>query len=344
MAVDTAVGDLGEIFGLSLSSGKSTSIGTLRILQHFQNHTAATLGQVQSSAVFHSIVARKAWEHPYLMHMCLAVSAAHLKRLHTSASHAVLSEQFSTAEVVHWQKGLQLYRQALDSYSSDSIAPDFDATVAAAFLSIIFTFALEDDLPLDAYTSQDDETFQQAINPLAATGGFKAVTKLFPASLSESAWMAVILASDDRKRSFSDSRQAGVDGLPPAFVDLCELREDSNCSNNDYYHLVRLLTPLLRLDGKISNFCKYMAFGGRVWVEIRPLFLQKDPRTLLLVSYWFALLGRLDQWWMTRRARAECMAIVHYLFLLQDPKITPLLSFPATFGQADLGYLWDYHT
>jgi hypothetical protein len=133
-----------------------------------------------------------------------------------------------------------------------------------------------------------------------------------------------------------------VDGLPLAFVELCDLDSTSTNENNEYHYILRLLTPLLCLDPNSENFTKLIAFSGRTWPYFQPLILRKDPRGLLLVAYWFATLRQLDdQWWLTLRARSECIAIVTYLAQLHDPKIDALLAYPASFGQADLSYIWD---
>lgn len=214
MSIDAAETELGGL--LSLTSGLEISnvpTGNIRILQHFQTFTSLTLGGSSCQAIFHSVISQKAWEkeNQSLMHMVLAVSCAHLKRLHTEPSQVRLYQQYSIAEAAHWQTGLQLYQKLLKGNSagfsskpnaeerspafvltpdSDSglsekstgpqpndtiIKPDFDATLATTFLTIIFTFALDDDIPLDAYTDSDQEKFRHAINPLAATGGFRAL-------------------------------------------------------------------------------------------------------------------------------------------------------------------------
>jgi hypothetical protein len=97
----------------------------------------------------------------------------------------------------------------------------------------------------------------------------------------------------------------------------------------------------MRLKPDPENFTALMAFCGRTWPNIRPLVLQKDPRGLLLLAYWFALVKQVGQWWIVERARSECMAIVRYLAELQDPTITPLLAFPASFGQTGLSAIWE---
>lgn len=276
MCVDASETELGGL--LSLTSGLHVSnvpTGSVRILHHFQTFTSLTLGGAACRAIFHSVIAKKAWDvtNPYLMHMVLAVSCAHLKRLHAEPSNMKLYQQYSIAEAAHWQRGLQLYQKLLQSRSNssgsrsssrrgspcpmresttwnedsagegaistpDANAPklDFDATLATTFLTIIFTFALDDEIPLDAYTDEDEEKFRHAINPMAATGGFRALRDLFGDYMHDSCWKSVLMGSDDSKGTFSNSEQRGAEGLPAAFVDLCEIDANSNAENNEYYH------------------------------------------------------------------------------------------------------------
>ena len=130
--------------------------------------------------------------------------------------------------------------------------------VATVFLSVIFTFSLDDDISVDAYASDNDEKLQHALNPLAATGGFRAVRDVFGEFMRNSVWKLVLMASDDDLGTFSNGEQPGIDGLPPAFVDLCELDASSTNDSNEYHQIVRLLTPLLRLDSGSENFTRYV--------------------------------------------------------------------------------------
>ena len=270
------------------------------------------------------------------MHIVMAVSCAHLKRLHCNESQLRLRLRFSIAEAAHWQTGLQQYRQALTTQNRD-----FDATVATTFLTIILAFSLDDDIPQDAYTVDDEDNLRHAINPIAATGGFRAIRDIFGSFMNGSVWKTVLQQSDDDAGTFSDATREGISGLPIALAELCELDATSTNDNNEYHYILRLLTPLLCLDPHPENFTKLISFSGRTCPFYRPLLLRKDPRGLLLIAYWFATLRQVDQWWLTVRARTECVALVTYLAQLQDPKIDALLAYPASFGQADLSYIWD---
>jgi hypothetical protein len=61
----------------------------------------------------------------------------------------------------------------------------------------------------------------------------------------------------------------------------------------------------------------------------RNLLLEKDPRALLILGYWFAILCKLNQWWIDDRAKLECRSICMYLEHNDDHRIVGLLEFPA---------------
>lgn len=335
MSIDLLNADLDLLLAGNHSvSSISEATRNVRMLQHFQATTYLTLGGPRYTKVFQSSVKSKAWELPYLMHMTLAVSCAHLKRLVSKSLNPSLHQRYAIAEACHWQSGLQLYRKALTAKTHD-----FDGTITATFLSIIFTFALDDEIPQDSYAGDDPEKLMHAINPLAATGGFGALRDILGERLMDSVWRAVLLDSDDDQGTFS-AATPGVVGLPSALVDLCDLNESSTSENSDYHTIVRLLAPLLRLKSHSGNFTKLIAFSGRTWLHFRPLLFRRDPRALLLISYWFALMRQVDQWWIATRAKAECLAIVNHLCQLGDAKITALLPYPASLGEADISYIW----
>jgi len=117
------------------------------------------------------------------------------------------------------------------------------------------------------------------------------------------------------------SERPGTDGLPAALVDLCGLNAESTSDSDEYHRVLRLLAPVLK---------------------IKPLLLRRDHRALLLVSYWFASLHQIDQWWLTARAKSSCAAIVAYLAQeSDDDRIHRLLEYPATFGRSGLSRIWE---
>lgn len=175
MSVDLLNTELGDLLSLpARSSSDSGAVCSVRMLQHFQAFTCYTLGSTKCKGVMHSFVARESWLHPHLMHMVLAVSAAHLKRLYHDSSQVDYHQQYRIAEASHWDRALHFHRKA---FSNDVL--NFDATLATTFLAIIFTFSLDDHVLVDASTGNDKDTFQHALEPLAATLGFRALRGYF---------------------------------------------------------------------------------------------------------------------------------------------------------------------
>ncbi|KAF7189362.1 Sterol regulatory element-binding protein ECM22 [Pseudocercospora fuligena] len=295
----------------------------VRVLQHFQAATSYTLGCATSSEVMQSHVAREAWNHPYLMHMILAISCAHQRHLGTVKSTSI--------EARYWQNGLQLHRQNLSTLQPGRCQESFDAIVAAIFLAVMYTFSLD-----ELMTSGSEYDFA----PMAAIGGFESLYWLFPGAFDPSSrWLPVLLSTDDKDGTFTNMRD-GVSGLPVAFVDLCSLDDDSTAYNNPYHKIVRTLTPILRLQPDPGNFATLFACLGRCYGNLRPLLLRQDPIALLLLAYWLGTLRQVDQWWLTPRVKSKCAVIVAYLSGIGDPAITALLPFSAAAASPNANDLW----
>ena len=93
---------------------------------------------------------------------------------------------------------------------------------------------------------------------------------------------------------------------------------------------------------------------GRIRPEFYALLRTRDPRALVILAYWFALMcgggggggGGVRQWWIVGRVKSECVAICSYLkhnhcCATDDPRIRALLHFPARLCGVDLGPDWD---
>ena len=271
----------------------------------------------------------------------LAVSTAHLKRLY--APHVRGHSELVLAEAIHWQYGLRMYQAQLAGKTElpNQSCTDFDSIVGATILVTIFTFALDDRIPIDSFTSGNAIALSHAPSPMAMTGGFRAL----PQDLGDgySKWIPVLEGSDDEHGSFSDE-SPGTHGLPEAFLGVCELDDDELRDYNPYHKILRQLAPLLRLAPSPNHLHKLLGFSGRTWVEFRPLLERKDQRALLLFAWWLALLRQVDEWWITTRARTACMAVVHYLCATEDPRVQALLEYPASPDSTDYAWIWEKNT
>ncbi|CAK1364857.1 unnamed protein product [Cercospora beticola] len=278
-----------------------------------------------------SCVASSGWDHPYLMHMVLAISCAHQRHVGHSAS--------LLAEATHWENGLQLHRKNLTTMKPGQSIDQWDALVATTFLSIMYTFSMHEE-GLEGTTLSDEHGLEHFFTPLETTGGFRSLFHLFPRdNNAQSSWLPILYGTDDSAGTFT-SEAPGIEGLPEPFVKLCEMDETSTSHNNPYHKIVRGLAPLLCLEPAPSNFATLFAFLGRTWPSLKPLVYIRDPRGLLLLSYWLALLQQVDQWWLTKKARAACGAIIAFLSRVQDPEIDELMAFPSVFEDGNVDEMW----
>jgi hypothetical protein len=339
MAVTSAQTALDDYLGLDVGGdlGQNTGIHALR---HFQTATCNTFVGAHLSKVMHNVVAKEIWSSPYLMHMVLAVSSGHRRRLLQTYGQKEQLRELGILEASHWQEGLQLYQSELARKfpPSGPARTDFDAIIAAMFLTTVFTFASEDGtLDIDSATSDDD--LGRILSPMDSTIGLKALSVVGTGLRSDSPWIRVFHAASNSPGSITSDEQ-GITGLPLAFVKLCELDEISSSHDNAYHRILRHLTPLLKMKLDSQNMNKVMSFGGRLHTTIKPLVIAKDARTLLLLSWWLSLFRVADKWWTTGWARACCKSIVAHLSQIPDPRIQALLVFPASFGTADYSWIW----
>lgn len=292
--------------------------------------------------VMRLVVTKDVWDSKYLMHLVLAVSSGHQRRLLDTYGQEKQLRALEFAEASHWQQGLQLYQADLTRRVQSPSVHDtsFDATVAAMFLTIIFTFALEDGSAHNNRPASENQFITRILNPMASTSGFRALQVMYDAPARGSPWASVLDAADDDVGRFTCDTQ-GTEGIPPPFVRLCELDEASTSHDNPYHKILRHLVPLMEMELAPENMNKIFAFGGRLHHVFRPLVTRKDTRALLLLSWWLALLRQVDEWWVKAWARASCHSVVTYLSSLHDPRIQALLVFPATFGTADFSWIWD---
>ena len=64
--------------------------------------------------------------------------------------------------------------------------------------------------------------------------------------------------------------------------------------------------------------------------DYKQMLIDKEPRALLLLAWWFAQVSKLDLWWLTRRSFLEGQAICVYLerHYPNDGDVERLLEYP----------------
>lgn len=341
MAVASASTQLADFLGSNGSPHQIRHYEGLKALHHFLEATCHTFGGDMITQVMHQVVGNNVWEYPFLTHMVIAVSSGHQRRLLGQSSNTKRLRSLGLEEMSHWQIGLQMFQSKLSRQTSGSEPElmNFDSVVSAIFLTIVFTLAMQDGNAENRSTAQEEDFVQRIIDPMSSTGGFRALQAIQVTPSETSVWMSALDTADDPNGTFT-SRTPGTEGLPTAFVQLCELDEHSSSVANPYHAILRHLTPLLQMKPAPRNWSKLFAFSGRLHSTFRPLVAERDPRALLLLAWWLALLRQVDEWWIRAWARSECESVVAYLSGSTDPRVQSLLMFPTTFGTADISWIW----
>lgn len=116
-----------------------------------------------------------------------------------------------------------------------------------------------------------------------------------------------------------------------AFVHLCNLYDSPDSETNPYYAAVHSLVPLLSVDCNHSTILRFLSYISYMDTKFQDLLQKKDPRALLLLTYWYAKV-RGSQWWIRRRATLEGRATCIYLerYYGDHTAIQELLVFPKT--------------
>lgn len=261
------------------------------------------------------------------MHIVLALTSIH--------DRFVNSKWESTyTELRHWSEGASLLNKRL----SEPWPPeDRDALwTAAALLGAISFSNVEASTPEEAWPLRRADPAD--LQWLRMSDGKQIIWELANPLRPESAFheMATQLMNDSM---YSDKFVFDVDDVPPAFASLCNLNSSSTGENNPYYEAIRSLSVLLQLDCNHASISKYLSFVSHTGKEYKRLLIEKEPRALLLLSYWFAKVCH-GIWWVAGRALIEGRAVCIYLerYYSHETAIMDLLSFPKKeLGLIELG-------
>ena len=99
---------------------------------------------------------------------------------------------------------------------------------------------------------------------------------------------------------------------------LCEVTPGSSPSTNAYFTPLLLLTSDVQRQSRedVDNADEvflYLGFVGFASNAYIALLKARDHIAMLLLCCWYKVVGKLDYWWIARRARHEWRVIAEYL-------------------------------
>ncbi|PGH06037.1 hypothetical protein GX51_02628 [Blastomyces parvus] len=312
--------------GANIPGSSNAGRRQIDALHHFALFTSHTMGAPIARHIIRSQVLPLALSSPHLMHVLIAISRAHLSRLVPSYQGGRSEESY------HWQRAVALFQREMMLPINQH---NMNAVISTCIMLAVLAFTCDDTTATGSWVFSESST---ANNWLYVQGGLPTILARYREQANDNIWVPVIHDSDDHHGTYSDKRP-GPDGLPPEFVELCEIYPDSDGENNPYHPPLRAIASLQKLEPSSLTFTKLVTFVGTVKSGYRLLLQRKDPRALLILGYWFAMMCSVDQWWVQARVKSECAAICRFLEQNPDQRIQQLLSVPAV----ACGYTLNHH-
>jgi hypothetical protein len=259
------------------------------------------------------------------MRIILAVTATHDRYLLPAPDNTTKS----VAEVYNAAQGAGLLSQKL---SSPILYEDRDALwSSAAMLGIASMSSIDASTPAEAWPLKPHDPTD--LDWLNLSVGKKAIWRATNPLRPDSIFHPM---ADEYIEFMKGPPLREVSELAPDFIPLCSLDEPLAYCQNPYYSPVSMLSDLWQSKGTKVMIGRYMSFWGLMKPDFRSLLGCKDPRALLIMAYWYALLSS-TVWFITRRARLECLSICLYLekYYADDGEIQRMLWAPKAKCECD---------
>jgi len=151
--------------------------------------------------------------------------------------------------------------------------------------------------------------------------------------LPHSIWYSVCMESgslDDATCNHSalEDGSSWATTASKALHQLCDVPFDSVLPGNLYQKPLKRLCLLMRCDIGQDKIGMFMFFIGQLPYSFIQLLDRNDPRAVLILCYWAALLSQIDQW-ISYSAKLECMRLCKFLDGIEDRRFHELLSLPS---------------
>jgi hypothetical protein len=280
-------------------------------LRRWQNRTVMTIGSPATAKVYQKEIIKLVARYPYLMHSVLALTTKHDRYL---APDMHGDPQRKALEYFHYGKAAALFNRKLSHKDELTMESEHDALWGTAvFLGSLASGTLDGESSDEVWPMKDG-TSGEALSWLRIHEGLRVLWYLSEPFAPGRMFNELVNSPD---HSFMMTKldpyiEPGIRGIPPDFVQLCGLNENSTMDNSPFQKAVRTLVPLMDLPWTGINRLKFMSFAAMMHPQFKQLLRDKDVAALVLLAWWYALVLR-SQWYLSRRALLECRSICIYL-------------------------------
>lgn len=308
------------------SPSSNPQIDPLELVEHFVDTNYSWLGSQPVQGILQQKGLELAKTAPYLLHAILSVSASHLSHLRG------YQKSLCSSAIINYNLSLEKYTSQLESINSDNV----DSILACCLIHVILAFGNVFHTAREQAARFLEDVDEPGWTWLRAMQGFRVlyVDNNLQSHLENSIWRYLFLEDDTwSKRAVYDPDLAvsNPDGLEIArrLFEFCRVDWETPIHDNVYLQPLQLLRPILARFVEDEDLCFLLKFIGHLSSGFLELLEANDTKAMLILSYWCALFGQINQWWITRSTDVECKRICGHLEKSSDPQIRELLQFPA---------------
>lgn len=216
----------------------------------------------------------------------------------------------SEKETFHCYHGTGLFHKVLKQPLKDE---DRDPLWgAAALLGAITIASIEAVTPEEAWPLKPPSPTD--LDWLRMSDGKKEVWRLVDPLREDSVWRHALDYESHKDPVPYDHPAPELNLLYPFLTKIYDFDPLTGGNDNDPYHTAAsILVRLLELDCNHSTIMYFLSFLGHMDMRFRQLLHEKDPKAMLLLSWWYGKMCQYNVWWCSRRMKLEGQAICLYL-------------------------------
>ena len=300
----------------------------MHTLQHFDSDTYSSMGSDMGQKIVKTCMYTIAIETPHLMHALHGVAATHLGHLLPASAHPVQNNESKIAAAYHWQRCIKLFRAELQAGPTRQ---NMDALLSTFMLIATHQFMLSEPCPDPSQSFVFGPAHQREalLSWLFIGSGFQGLSRALGGNVEHSVWMPVLQDSNIQNFISTTLMQPCGEETHDLFLELCEVDSATTAKENPYYTPLESLLFLRQMGPNKNAFNKLVHFLGGLDHDFLRLLVLRDKRALLILAHWLGLMCEIQQWWITGRSLAECLAITTFLKSDPDMRVRRLLEFPA---------------
>ncbi|KAI0835137.1 hypothetical protein F5Y06DRAFT_276801 [Hypoxylon sp. FL0890] len=281
----------------SYTSGIAFEMKDMALLHHWSTSCAATMSTAPwMSQIWQVAIPKIGFQHPYLMHAILAVSALHIAYL-APANRRDLTIDAAT----HYHEAIMGFREVIAVINEQNC----DAMFATSVINMFYVFAItgrDDDVSEPNLTKELEVLDAKWIHMVRGCGAI-----LVPAfDFVSRGPLSPLLEIGDWNTLDPDQDPSEHDGRLLALKEIWgneQTDQERNAAYDQTLH--RLRQTLHWMDHEAVSGSRISWAGPFIWLHVIPgayleLLWQRQPPALVLFAYFGALVHRLDGFWWAK--------------------------------------------